>query len=115
MEESAEESLGIDYLEIADVALQGKKPPNFNDQCSAFIASDIATAFQEGLGREDIIAGLVYSICMNYSNRVRGARPFGKKIFMQGGVCYNKSIPIAMASLLGVTIIVPPEPGAAGL
>ena len=51
---------------------------------------------------------------MNYSNRVKGNRPVGEKVFMQGGVCYNKAIPLAMASLVGKPIIVPPEPGLMG-
>ena len=50
-------------------------------------------AVQEGIGREDIIAGLVYSICMNYVNRVKGYRQVGRKVFMQGGVCYNQRRP----------------------
>ena len=65
--------------------------PNFNDQCSAFISSDIATAFQEGITRADIVAGLVYRFvsiivtCARFSS-------FWQKIFMQGGVCYNKAV-----------------------
>ena len=42
---------------------------DFNDQCAAFISSDIKTAIHEGIDYHDIIAGLVYSICMNYNNR----------------------------------------------
>ncbi len=114
LEEAAKEALNIDVAEISDIALKSTQPPNFNDQCSAFISSDIATAFQEGLNKTDIVAGLVYSICLNYNNRVRGARPIGKKIFMQGGVCYNKAVPYAMATLLNTKIIVPPEPGLMG-
>jgi predicted nucleotide-binding protein (sugar kinase/HSP70/actin superfamily) len=38
----------------------------------------------------------------------------GKKIFMQGGVCYNKAVPIAMAALTKKKIIVPPRPGLMG-
>lgn len=114
LEESAKESLGIDCKEIADIALQGTNPPNFNDQCAAFISSDIKTATHEGISREDIVAGLVYSICMNYVNRVKGQRPVGKKIFMQGGVCYNKAVPLAMANLLERPVIIPPEPGLIG-
>ncbi|MGD9581700.1 MAG: acyl-CoA dehydratase activase-related protein, partial [Vampirovibrionia bacterium] len=114
LEESAKESLGIDYLDIQNIAIQGKNPPNFNDQCAAFISSDIKNASQEGINKEDIVAGLVYSICMNYDNRVKGSRPMGKKIFMQGGVCYNKAVPLAMACLIGKEIIVPPEPGLMG-
>ncbi|MBW2262839.1 MAG: activase [Deltaproteobacteria bacterium] len=114
LEESAKESLGIDFTDIESIALEGGRPPNFNDQCAAFISSDIKTATHEGIGREDIVAGLVYSICMNYANRVKGQRPVGDKIFMQGGVCYNKAVPLAMANLIDRAIIVPPDPGLIG-
>ena len=114
LEESAYETLGIKMEDIAGVALKGRKPPNFNDQCAAFISSDIKNAIHEGVRHEDIVAGLVYSICMNYSNRVKGNRPVGEKVFMQGGVCYNQAVPLAMASLVGKPIIVPPEPGLMG-
>ena len=114
IEEAAYEAMGINVKEIEPIAMKGKKPPNFSDQCAAFINSDIKTALQEDIPREDIVAGLVYSICLNYVNRVKGNRPVGNKIFMQGGVCYNKAIPIAMAALTGQKIVVPPDPGLMG-
>ena len=114
LEESAQESLGIDYRDIEAIALRGSSPPNFNDQCAAFISSDIKTATHEGIDKQDIVAGLVYSICMNYANRVKGQRPVGERIFMQGGVCYNKAVPLAMANLIERKIIVPPDPGLIG-
>ena len=114
LEESAYETLGVEMEKIGDIALRGESPPNFNDQCAAFISSDIKNAIHEGLQHQDIVAGLVYSICMNYSNRVKGNRPVGEKVFMQGGVCYNKAVPLAMASLVGKPIVVPPEPGLMG-
>lgn len=114
LEESALESLGIPMDQIADVALRADCPPNFNDQCSAFIASDIKNAIHDGIAIEDITAGLVYSVCMNYINRVKGNRPVGNQVFMQGGVCYNRAVPLAMAALTGKSIIVPPEPGLMG-
>ncbi|HEX2955688.1 MAG TPA: acyl-CoA dehydratase activase [Chitinispirillaceae bacterium] len=114
LEESAKESMGIDYRKIQEIAVKGMQPPNFNDQCAAFISSDIKTAGHEGIGTDDIVAGLVYSICMNYVNRVKGRRPVGKKVLMQGGVCYNKAVPLAMANLIHHQIIVPPEPGLMG-
>ncbi|HTY24917.1 MAG TPA: acyl-CoA dehydratase activase [Desulfomonilaceae bacterium] len=114
LEESAKESLGLKVTEIGKSAYMGTNPPNFNDQCAAFIGSDIKNASQEGIPVNDIVAGLVYSICMNYSNRVKGNRPVGKKVFMQGGVCYNEAIPAAMAALTGKEIVVPPEPGLMG-
>ena len=114
LEESAKETLNIDYREIGDIALKAKTPPNFNDQCAAFISSDIKTALQEGLSKEDVVAGLVYSICINYINRVKGNRPVGNKVFMQGGVCYNRAVPVAMSILVNKQIVVPPEPGLMG-
>jgi predicted CoA-substrate-specific enzyme activase len=114
LEESAKESLGVSVTDIGSVAYTGANPPNFNDQCAAFIGSDIKNAAQEGIPVNDIVAGLVYSICMNYCNRVKGNRPVGKKVFMQGGVCYNEAIPAAMAALTGKQIVVPPEPGLMG-
>ncbi|MBM9535829.1 acyl-CoA dehydratase activase [Desulfobulbus alkaliphilus] len=114
LEESAFETLGVAMEAIAEIALKGQFPPNFNDQCAAFIASDIKNAIHESVAHEDIVAGLVYSVCMNYCNRVKGNRPVGEKVFMQGGVCYNRAVPLAMAALVGKPIIVPPEPGLMG-
>lgn len=114
LEESAKETLNIEYYNIADIAFKSKNPINFNDQCAAFISSDIKNASHDGASLEDIVAGLVYSICMNYINRVKGNRTVGKKVFMQGGVCYNKAIPYAMSNLINKEIIVPPEPGLMG-
>lgn len=114
LEEAAKEAMGIETSEIGDIALRSRRAPNFNDQCAAFIGSNIKTAIQEGINQEDIVSGLVYAICQNYVNRVKGNRLVGKKIFMQGGVCYNKAVPVAMAALTGKTIIVPPEPGLMG-
>jgi predicted CoA-substrate-specific enzyme activase len=114
LEESAWETMGIPMEEIAQVAMAATSPPNFSDQCAAFISSDIKNAIHDGQAANDIIAGLVYSVCMNYSNRVKGNRPVGKKVFMQGGVCYNRAVPLAMAALTGKKIIVPPEPGLMG-
>jgi predicted CoA-substrate-specific enzyme activase len=114
LEESAKETLNIHFEDIADIAFKAKSPLNFNDQCAAFISSDIKNASHDGEAKEDIVAGLVYSICMNYVNRVKGNRQVGKKVFMQGGVCYNKAIPYAMSNLINKEIIVPPEPGLMG-
>lgn len=114
IEESAFETLAYKVDEIQEIALSATNPPNFSDQCAAFISSDIKTALQEGITKENIVAGLTYSICMNYINRVKGNRPVGNKILMQGGVCYNKAIPIAMAALTGKNIVVPPDPGLMG-
>jgi predicted CoA-substrate-specific enzyme activase len=114
LEEAAKETMGLEMESIGGMAMEGQGPPNFNDQCAAFISSEIKNASHEGMTREDIVAGLVYSVCMNYDNRVKGNRPVGNNIFMQGGVCYNPAVPMAMAALTGKRIVVPPEAGLMG-
>ncbi|HET6460109.1 MAG TPA: acyl-CoA dehydratase activase [Syntrophales bacterium] len=114
LEEAAKETMGLEMDSIGSIAMKGQEPPNFNDQCAAFISSDIKNASHEGMTREDIVAGLVYSICMNYNNRVKGNRPVGNNIFMQGGLCYNQAVPMAMAALTGKRIVVPPDAGLMG-
>jgi predicted CoA-substrate-specific enzyme activase len=114
LEEAARETLSIVTEDIGNLALKSSRPPNFNDQCSAFISSDIKRAIQEGTSGEDLAAGLVYSVCLNYINRVKGNRKIGQKVFMQGGVCYNPAVPAAMAAITGKDIIVPPDPGLMG-
>ena len=52
IEESAYESLGIKVTDIEPIAMSGDAPPNFSDQCSAFISSDIKTAQQENIAKE---------------------------------------------------------------
>jgi len=114
LEEAAKESLSIATEKIGDFAKKGDSPPHFNDQCAAFIGSDIKSAILSGISVENICAALVYSICNNYLTRVKGNRTVGKKIFMQGGVCFNSAIPIAMSKLLKKPVIVPPHPGLMG-
>ncbi len=114
IQEAAWETLKTDLKDIEGKAFKSEMPLNFRDQCSALIGSDIKSALQENYSHNDILAGLVYSVCMNYINRVKGRRPLGKKILMQGGVCYNKAIPVAMAAITGKPVIVPPSPGLMG-
>ncbi len=114
LEEAAKESLNLNVTEIADAALAAKSPLRFGEQCAAFIGSDIKVAIQEGADIRDIAAGLVYSILLNYLNRVVGNRKTSGTILMQGGVCYNRAVPVAAAAILGRPIVVPPEPGLMG-
>jgi activator of 2-hydroxyglutaryl-CoA dehydratase len=58
----------------------------FKTTCAAFINSDIRIAQQQGQGRDNILAGLVYAIAENYLSKVKGQRPVGKKVLLQGGV-----------------------------
>ncbi len=111
LEESASGDLNINTApEIGPIALQAKAPLKFGEHCSAFINSDIRKAMQQGAAREDVVAGLVFSIVANYLNRVVGNRAVGEHIVLQGGVAKNPAVPLAFAQMTGKPITVPPDP-----
>jgi predicted CoA-substrate-specific enzyme activase len=111
LEETAQGDLNIRSApEIGPIALKSEGPLRFGEHCSAFINSDIRKAIQEGAGKPDIMAGIVFSIVSNYLNRVVGNRTIGESIVLQGGVAKNPAVPIAFAAHLGKPILVPPDP-----
>ncbi len=110
LEESAQGDLGIAVGDIAGLALAAPAPVHFKATCAAFINSDIRLAQQEGHSRENIVAGLVYAIAANYLTKVKGQRPVGQKIFLQGGVALNHALGAAFAQMVGRPVVIPPHP-----
>ena len=110
LEESAQSDLGVGVTEIADIAIAAPSPVKFKATCAAFINSDIRIAQQQGQGRDNILAGLVYAIAENYLTKVKGQRPVGKKVLLQGGVALNRAVGYAFAQRVGRPIVIPANP-----
>lgn len=107
IEEQAKK-LGIPIEEYEDIALEGKEPLNLGNRCTVFIEGNISRAISEGRSKENITAGLSYSIVNNYLNRVVINKPIGNKIFLQGGIAHNQAVINAFRSVLGKKIVIPP-------
>ncbi len=101
--------LGIPIEEFGDIALRSKSPLKMGERCTVFMQSDLLHYQQQGLPKEDLVAGLCYSIVYNYLNKVVEGRKIGKKIFFQGAVAFNKGVVAAFEKVLGKPIIVPPN------
>ena len=110
LEESAQSDLGVGVADIADIAAAAPSPVKFKATCAAFINSDIRIAQQQGQQRDNILAGLVYSIAENYLTKVKGQRPVGNKVLLQGGVALNRAVGYAFAQRVGRPIVIPPNP-----
>ncbi len=109
LEERAEE-LGISIKgEFAELALSSQAPIKLGERCTVFMERDVNTCMQRGAQRNDVIAGLAYSIAYNYINRVVRGRVIGDCIFFQGGTAYNDAVAAAFAAVTGKEIIVPPH------
>lgn len=114
LEEQAER-LGINIVkEFSSLAFQSSAPVQFGERCTVFIESDINTHIHHGTAKENIVAGLAYSIALNYLNRVVRGRKIGDVIYFQGGTAYNDAVAAAFAIILKKRIIVPPHNGVVG-
>ena len=110
LEESASVDMGIATEDISGLAEQSARPIAFGERCAAFINTDLRNALQQGASREDVIAGLVYSIAQNYNSRIVGPRHVGEHVLFLGGVALNRAVGLAMAARTQRKIVVPSHP-----
>ncbi len=109
LEEQAER-LGINIKEeFGKIAIDAKTPISLGERCTVFMESDLVHHQQQGASKENLIAGLAYSIVYNYLNRVVGDKPVGQNIFFQGGVAFNKAVVAAFEKVVKRPVIVPPH------
>jgi len=100
--------------EFASMAFQSKSPLKMGERCTVYMEQDVTSYMKRGARKDDIIAGLAYSVVQNYLNRVVRGRKIGDTIFFQGGTAYNDSVAAAFSEVLGREIIVPPYNGVMG-
>jgi predicted CoA-substrate-specific enzyme activase len=114
LEEQAEK-LGISIKgEFAQLALSAAGPSRLGERCTVFMERDVTGWLHKGETVPNLVAGLAYSIALNYLNRVVRGRKIGSVIYFQGGTAYNDAVTAAFASLLGKKITVPPYNGVMG-
>jgi predicted CoA-substrate-specific enzyme activase len=114
LEEQAER-LGINIInEFSEMALGAVAPIRLGERCTVFMEKVLTPYLQQGAKKDDLVAGLAYSIVSNYLNRVVRGRKIGQVVFFQGGTAYNDAVAAAFSTVLGKEIIVPPYNGVLG-
>lgn len=114
LEEQAEK-LGIKIKdEFSRLALSSERPVRLGERCTVFMEQDVTAYLQRGAEKKDLVAGLAYSIALNYLNRVVRGRKIGNVIYFQGGTAYNDAVAAAFSKVLDKRIIVPPHNGVIG-
>jgi len=107
LEEQAEK-LGLSIKEeFGNLALSSKSPISLGERCTVFMESDLVHHQQKGAKREHLVAGLSYSIVLNYLNKVVGDKRVGENIFFQGGTAFNQGVVAAFEKVTGKKITVP--------
>jgi len=100
--------------EFAKRAFQSEHPIRLGERCTVFMERDVFAYLRRGAEIDDLVAGLSYSVVLNYINRVVRGRPADGVIFFQGGTAYNDAVSAAFASILERDIVVPPHNGVMG-
>ncbi|HEY5133416.1 MAG TPA: acyl-CoA dehydratase activase, partial [Candidatus Krumholzibacteriaceae bacterium] len=114
LEEQAEK-LDVNIVDqFAALAFSSERPLRLGERCTVYMEQDVSAYLKKGAAKNDIIAGLAYSVVQNYLNRVVRGRKIGSVIFFQGGTAYNDAVAAAFSEVLGQEIIVPPYNGVIG-
>lgn len=109
LEEQAEK-LDISIKEeFSDMAFKSQHPSCLGERCTVFMENSLLARQQRGIPKENLVAGLAYSIVQNYINRVVGDKAIGERIFFQGGVAFNRAVVTAFGKYLNKKITVPPH------
>ena len=109
LEEQAEK-LGINIKEeFGQLGLASKQPLDLGERCTVFMESQQNYCKQRGAAKEDLVAGLAYSVVKNYLTKVVEDRKIGDHILFQGGTAFNRAVKAAFEAVLGKKITVPPQ------
>ncbi|MEW6738860.1 MAG: acyl-CoA dehydratase activase [Nitrospirota bacterium] len=103
-------NLGVEVDELGTMHLNAKDIPlTINSTCTVFAESEIISLLANGHEREEIIAGVHYSIARRI---VRLAKRIGIEdmVFFDGGPAMNRGLVAAMEDELMRSIIVPEIP-----
>lgn len=101
--------LEIDVKDFGRIALNSKNPTKIAARCTVFAESDLVHKAQIGHKKEDIIAGLCYSVVNNYLNNVAKGKKIKSPIVFQGGVSKNIGVVKAFCDVTGENIITDPN------
>jgi len=109
-------SLGYNIEDFAKLALEAKNPVDLGSRCTVFMNSGVKQAQAEAATKEDISAGLAYSVVKNALYKVIRTvdvrRDLGEHIIVQGGTFYNNAVLRAFEQEIGMEVI---RPNIAGL
>ncbi|TAL24915.1 MAG: CoA protein activase, partial [Nitrospirae bacterium] len=109
LEEQAEKLSISVKNDFATLAFSSENPCRLGERCTVFMENSLMSNLQRGADKNNLLAGLAYSIVQNYINRVVAGKKIGENIFFQGGVAFNKSVVAAFEKYLNTKITVPPH------
>lgn len=106
----AARNLEIDLEELGEYHFKGTGAPlTINSTCAVFAESEIIGLLAKGHGKEEIVAGIHYSIA---KRTARLAKRVGieDRLFFDGGPAMNRGLVSALQDELGRELVIPEHP-----
>jgi predicted CoA-substrate-specific enzyme activase len=100
--------LGLNLVDIGDIALEAEVPLRINSTCTVFAESEIISLLARGKKHSEILAGAHYAIAKRLG---RMARRVGivEEVFFDGGPALNKGLVQAVEDDIAAKLYVPPD------
>ncbi len=106
----AARNLEIDLEELGDCHFAAKGTPlQINSTCAIFAESEIIGLLANGHAREEIVAGIHYSIARRTVRLVKRVGIEGR-VYFDGGPALNRGLVAALEDELDVSLIIPEHP-----
>ncbi len=106
-------ALEIDLESFADIFLSTDGHVDISSTCTVFAESEIVSLIGQGVDKNTIIRGLIYSIVSKITSMVERIG-LEEPVCMTGGVAKNLGVVSALEEKLGVRINIPDEPQITG-
>ncbi len=106
-------ALQLDLAGLGEISAHSTRDVPISSICTVFAESEVITLVAEGAERADIVAGLHRAIAGRVSAMVKRVGP-NPVVAFAGGVAKNSGVRRALEQVLGLTLVVPPEPQIVG-
>jgi predicted CoA-substrate-specific enzyme activase len=101
--------LQVKLEDLGKISLQSRNRVTFTTNCAVFCESEAISRVAEGALKEDIVAGVHYSIA-NKIAAMSGRVSMEKDCVIIGGGAKDIGLVKAIEDILGITLLIPEEP-----
>ena len=102
-------ALGVSLQQLGELAVNASEAVPLSSTCTVFAESEVIGLLAEGRNVAEIAAGLCEAVArrtVQMTNRLNVV----EKVVLCGGVALNEGVRKAMGEVLGMEVVVPPEP-----
>ncbi len=103
------QALGISLQQLGELAVNASEAVSLSSTCTVFAESEVIGLLAEQHSVAAIAAGLCEAVARRTVQMTNRLKVVGK-VVLCGGVALNEGVEKAMSEVLGMEVIVPPEP-----